>query len=55
VSRQKQNTAELELQLNQPPSERVLPPTVWPAGQLRKSIRLGAASFIAQGAKKYHE
>jgi hypothetical protein len=51
VSRQKQNSKMIELTLNQAPAERVLPPTVWPAGEVRKSIRLGEASFITKGAK----
>jgi hypothetical protein len=51
VSRQRQNSKEIEFTLNQPAAERLLPPTVWPAGEVRKSIKLGEATLIAKGAK----
>jgi hypothetical protein len=41
VSRQKQNSKAIELVLNQMPTERSLPPTVWPAGEVRKNVKLG--------------
>jgi len=51
VSRQKQNSKTIELTLNQAPTERSLPPTVWSSGEVRKNIKLGEASLIAKGAK----
>ena len=51
VSRQKQNSKEIELTLNQVPAERLLPPTVWPAGEVRKNMKLGEATLITRGAK----
>jgi hypothetical protein len=50
VSRQKQNLKEIKLTLNQAPAERLLPPTVWPAGEVRKNLRLGEATLITRGA-----
>ena len=52
VSRQKQNSKTIELMLNQAPSERLLPPTVWPAGEVRKNVKLGEVAFIGKGSKK---
>jgi hypothetical protein len=51
VSRQKQNSVAIELTLNQAPTERLLPPTVWPAGEVRKNIKLGEALLMAKGVK----
>jgi len=41
VSRQKQNSRTIELALNQGSAERPLPPTVWPAGEVRRNVRIG--------------
>ena len=51
VSRQKQKSKEIELRLNQAPAERLLPPTIWPAGEIRKNIKLGEAALVAKGSK----
>jgi hypothetical protein len=51
VSRQKQISKTIELTLDQTPAERLLPPTVWPAGEVRKSVKLGEATIVAKGGK----
>lgn len=48
VARQKQESRMVELPLNQVPPERLLPPTVWPAGEIRKNVRIGEVQFTAQ-------
>ena len=51
ISRLKQNSIEIELAVNQAPAERLLPPTVWPPGEVRKNIKLGESTIIAKGTK----
>jgi hypothetical protein len=51
VSRQKQKSKEIELNLNQAPAERLLPPTVWAAGEVRKNIKLGETAVMAKRSK----
>jgi len=51
VSRQKQNSKAIELVLNQMPTERSLPPTVWPAGEVRKNVKLGEVKLSTPKTK----
>jgi hypothetical protein len=51
VSRQKQNSRTIELVLNQMPTERSLPPTVWPAGEVRKNVKLGEVKLSTPKTK----
>jgi hypothetical protein len=48
VSRQKQESKHVELPLKQALSERLLPPTVWPAGEIRKNVKIGEVQITAQ-------
>jgi len=41
ASRQRQSSREINLALKQIPPERILPPTVWPAGEVRKDLKIG--------------
>ena len=47
VARQKQETRTIELALNRAPVERSLPPVVWPAGEVRKNIKMGELKISA--------
>jgi hypothetical protein len=51
VSRQKQNTRELALALKQIPPERFLPPTVGPAGEVRKNVKVGEVNLSLPAAQ----
>jgi hypothetical protein len=51
VARQKQNSKAIEIALKQLPAERSLPPTVWPAGEVRKSARVGELKLSAAKPK----
>jgi len=47
VARQKQNSGELSLTLNQALTDRVLPPLAWPAGEIRRNVKIGQADVSA--------
>ena len=51
VARQRQDSKVVEFSLKQAPAERLLPPTVWPAGEMRKNVRIGEVQFTAQKGK----
>jgi hypothetical protein len=51
VSRQKQSSREIDLALRHTPSERLLPPTVWPAGEVRKNVKIGEVPLSLKVAK----
>jgi hypothetical protein len=51
VAGQKQNSAELALTLKQVPAERILPPLVWPAGEVRRNVKIGQAD-VAVGSSQ---
>lgn len=51
VARQRQNSREIVLTLNQTPPERILPPIVWPAGELRKNVKIGEVSIVIGSGK----
>jgi hypothetical protein len=46
ISRQKQNTGHMSVSLAGSLTERPMPPVVWPAGELRKNLRLGTAALV---------
>jgi len=48
VSRQKQESKHIEFALKQALSERLLPPTVWPAGEIRKNFKIGEVQITAK-------
>jgi hypothetical protein len=52
VARQQQTSKPLTLSLAQLPASRLLPPIVWPAGEVRKNVRLGETALVAKGGKK---
>jgi len=37
--------------LNKTPPERILPPIVWPAGELRKNVKIGEVSIVIGSGK----
>jgi len=47
VARQKQNSGELLLTLNQALMDRILPPLAWPAGEIRRNVKIGQADVSA--------
>jgi len=51
VSGQKQSSRELTLALKQIPPERILPPTVLPAGEVRKNVKIGELSLSPRAAR----
>lgn len=51
VAKQKQAVKTIELALNQAPTERSLPPIVWPAGEVRKNVRIGELKLSAGNSK----
>jgi hypothetical protein len=51
VSRQKQKTRELTLALKEMRPDRLLPPTVWPAGEVRKNVKIGDLALSLKAAE----
>lgn len=51
VARQKQESGQLEIHLKTAPGERLLPPTVWPAGEVRRNVRIGEVTFMTSRTK----
>lgn len=50
IARQKQETRVVEFSFDRPVTERLLPLTVWPAGEMRKSLRVGEARLTIDKA-----
>ena len=48
IARQKQDSKLVELPLRQAPPERLLPPAVWPAGEVRRNVRIGEVQLTVQ-------